>query len=89
MQLRSRLLGGVRGRQDGQLRRRRDHDRGMSGCPTSQCGKATCTEGLPCAMAAKCNGSEVWYCEQKSPAAFDCKSVGMNCAMAANGPRCQ
>jgi hypothetical protein len=59
------------------------------GCPTSQCGKATCTEGLPCAMAAKCNGSEVWYCEQKSPAAFDCKSVGMNCAMAANGPRCQ
>ncbi|MSP91687.1 MAG: hypothetical protein EXR79_07770 [Myxococcales bacterium] len=59
-------------------------------CPDGQaCTVARCTEGVPCTSVAKCTGSEVWFCEAKAPAAFDCKAVGMTCGMAATGPRCQ
>ncbi len=59
-------------------------------CPDGQqCPKSACSEGVPCTGASKCNGSELWFCEAKSPAAFECKDVGMTCGVGANGPRCQ
>lgn len=59
-------------------------------CPDSQsCAKALCTEGGACAMQAKCNGSEVWFCQAKQPVSFDCKTLGLGCAMTAAGPACQ
>ncbi len=59
-------------------------------CPEGQgCTVALCTEGGSCSAKAKCNGSEVWFCEGKQPAAYDCKAKGMSCAMGPTGPRCQ
>ncbi|MBM4343300.1 MAG: hypothetical protein FJ100_07975 [Deltaproteobacteria bacterium] len=59
-------------------------------CPEGQgCNVAVCTEGGSCSAKAKCNGSEVWFCEAKQPAAYDCKAKGMTCALAPGGPRCQ
>lgn len=59
-------------------------------CPPGQiCTKATCTEGGSCAMAARCNGSEVWFCQAKQPVAFDCKTIGASCQAGVDGPLCK
>ena len=59
-------------------------------CPENQaCSKILCSELGACAMQSKCNGSEVWFCEAKQPASFECKEVGMTCTMTSSGPACQ
>ena len=61
-----------------------------SACPAGQgCAASLCADGGACTAKAKCNGSEVWFCENKQPVAYDCKSVGMTCGLAPSGPRCQ
>ncbi|MSQ83604.1 MAG: hypothetical protein EXR77_12065 [Myxococcales bacterium] len=61
-----------------------------SACPEGQgCAAALCADGGPCTAKAKCNGTEVWFCENKQPVAYDCKAVGMTCGLAPSGPRCQ
>jgi hypothetical protein len=40
-------------------------------------------------MTARCKGSEVWFCEAKQPASFDCKSIGASCQVTAAGAHCK
>jgi hypothetical protein len=59
-------------------------------CPAGEtCLQAGCSEGGGCAMTARCKGSEVWFCEAKQPASFDCKTIGASCQVTAAGAHCK
>ena len=55
--------------------------------PNSNCETALCGQGGSCSHVSRCQGSEVWYCEQGQPRSFDCASIGKTCVAGAN-PRC-
>ena len=57
-------------------------------CPLGgSCDSATCVQGPSCSHASRCEGTEVWYCEQGQPRRFDCKTVDKTCTGGA-APRC-
>lgn len=57
-------------------------------CPdNATCESALCGQGGSCSHVSRCQGSEVWYCEQGQPRSFDCASIGKSCVSGA-APRC-
>lgn len=65
-----------------------EFDVGVPSCPPlSSCETVRCAGGVACSHAAKCQGTEVWYCEQGQPRRFDCKTIGKTCTGGTN-PRC-
>ncbi len=67
-----------------------EEDTGLQGptcAPFSTCPKVVCSQAGSCTFAARCEGTEVFYCELGQPRRYDCKAIGKSCGGGAV-PRC-